>query len=616
MEGAQRYFEKEWQRTVYCGDVSGKSGEELPVVVNGWVRRRRDLGGLIFIELWDHTGAVQVVINPELTPEVHERARELRSEFVISVKGKIRVRPEGTANPSMRTGEWEIVAGDLLRLAPAAPLPFEIGELTDKVDENLRLHNRYLDLRREKMQRNLRLRHKIAMYTRNFLSDGGFLEIETPMLTLSTPEGARDYLVPSRVNPGSFYALPQSPQIFKQILMISGFDRYFQIVKCFRDEDLRADRQPEFTQIDIEMSYLVEEDIFSLIEKYLQGLFKETIGVDVATPFRRMTYWEAMDRFGSDKPDLRIPFEIVDLSPVFAGSSFEPFREIAAQGGYVRGIPLPGGASLSRKQLSDIEEKAKRLGARGLSPFQIKDGELKGPLVKYLDESSRSLLKSSSSIDDGDALFVVAGSDRREISEILGALRLELAREHGLVAKGAWEFLWVVDFPLFERDEEAGRWSAVHHPFTSPCSEDIPLMDSNPGEVRSRAYDCVLNGNELGGGSIRIHDPLLQEKVFSCLSFTKEAARERFGFLLDALSSGTPPHGGIALGMDRLAMLLSGAASIRDVMAFPKTQKAQCLMSGAPSPVPEEQLKELCIKTAPSAPSEAPAPAQEKMDLK
>ncbi len=611
MESAQRYFEKEWQRTVYCGNVSGKNGEETPAVVNGWVRRRRDLGGLIFIELWDHTGAVQIVFNPELTPDVHERAKELRSECVVAVKGIIRVRPEGTANPSMKTGEWEIVACDFVRLAPAAPLPFEIGDTTDKVDENLRLHYRYLDLRREKMQRNLRLRHTIAMYTRNFLSDNGFLEIETPMLTLSTPEGARDYLVPSRVNPGSFYALPQSPQIFKQILMISGFDRYFQIVKCFRDEDLRADRQPEFTQIDIEMSYLVEEDIFALIERYLQGLFKETIGVDIKTPFRRMSYWEAMDRFGSDKPDLRIPFEIVDLGRVFEESSFEPFREVVERGGYVRGIPLPGGAALSRKNLTDIEERAKKLGARGLSPFQIKDGELKGPLVKYLGEAGQSLLRKSASIEDGDALFVIAAADRREISEILGALRLELAREHGLVAKGAWEFLWVVDFPLFERNEEEGRWSAVHHPFTSPCSEDIPLMDSAPGEVRSRAYDCVLNGNELGGGSIRIHDPLIQEKIFSCLSFTKEAARERFGFLLDALSSGTPPHGGIALGMDRLAMLLTGATSIRDVMAFPKTQKAQCLMSGAPSAVPVEQLEELCIRTVPVTPSEPRNPKEE-----
>jgi aspartyl-tRNA synthetase len=378
MEGVQKHFDAAWQRTSYCGLVSGTAGEEIPVAVNGWVRRRRDLGGLIFIELWDHTGVVQVVFNPELTPEVHKRAGGLRSEFVIAVRGKIRPRPEGTLNPSMKTGEWEVVADDFLLLSPAAPLPFEISENTDKVDENLRLHHRYLDLRREKMQKNIRTRHRIAMYTRNFLSGNGFLEIETPMLTLSTPEGARDYLVPSRVNPGTFYALPQSPQIFKQILMISGFDKYFQIVKCFRDEDLRADRQPEFTQVDVEMSFLTEENIYSLMETYMQGLFREILNVHIDVPFRRMTYWEAMDRFGSDKPDLRIPYEIVDISPVFSEGGFQPFKDVLAAGGYVRGFPLPGGGSLSRKNISDIEEKAKKLGARGLIFAETCRGIVKG----------------------------------------------------------------------------------------------------------------------------------------------------------------------------------------------------------------------------------------------
>ncbi len=599
MEGKLRNFDESWKRTLYCGMVAGKPGEEIPVAVNGWVRKRRDLGGLIFIELWDHTGIVQVVFNPELTPEVHARAGDLRSEFVIAVRGKIRPRPEGTVNPSMKTGAWEVVAEDFLLLSPAAPLPFEISGGTDKVEEHLRLHHRYLDLRRDKMQRNLRIRHRLAMFTRNYLSDRGFLEIETPALTLSTPEGARDFLVPSRIIPGAFYALPQSPQIFKQILMISGFDRYFQIVKCFRDEDLRADRQPEFTQVDIEMSYLTEEDIFSLMEEYMKGLFKDILDVEIPTPFPRLSYWEAMDRFGSDKPDLRIPFEIADLSSVFAGSEFEPFRTVLDSGGYVRGLPLPGGAALSRKNLADVEEKAKALGARGLSPFQLKDGVLKGPLAKYLDETAQAALIDEAGLSDGDALFVIAGSDRREVSEILGDLRLDLARERGLIEADRWEFLWVVQFPLFERDEEAGRWQAVHHPFTSPMNEDIPLMDSDPGRVRSRAYDCVLNGNEVGGGSIRIHDPSIQEKVFSNLAFTREEARARFGFLLDALASGTPPHGGIALGLDRMAMLLCGASSIRDVMAFPKTQKGQCLMSGAPAPVSSDQLDELRISVMP-----------------
>lgn len=599
MEEKMRAFSENWKRTIYCGMVAGSPGEEIPVAVNGWVRKRRDLGGLIFIELWDHTGAVQVVFNPEITPEVHCRAGGLRNEYVIAVRGRICSRPEGTVNPAMKTGQWEVAAEDFLLLSPAAPLPFEISEGTDKVEEHLRLRHRYLDLRREKMQRNLRIRHKLAMFTRNYLSGRGFLEIETPALTLSTPEGARDFLVPSRVSPGAFYALPQSPQIFKQILMISGFDRYFQIVKCFRDEDLRADRQPEFTQVDIEMSFLTEEDIFSLIEGYMKGLFKEVLGTEIPAPFPRLSYWEAMDRFGSDKPDLRIPLEIADLSSVFMKSEFEPFRDILAAGGYVRGLPLPGGAAMSRKNLAEVEEKAKALGARGVSPFQLKEDTLRGPLVKFLGEDARRSLIEAAGLSEGDALFVIAGTDRREVSEILGALRLDLARGHGLVDAGRWEFLWVVHFPLFEKDEERGRWEAVHHPFTSPVYEDLPLMDSDPGNVRSRAYDCVLNGNEVGGGSIRIHDPAVQEKVFSLLAFTKEDARARFGFLLDALASGTPPHGGIALGMDRLAMLLCGASSIRDVMAFPKTQKGQCLMSGAPAPVSDEQLEELKISVVP-----------------
>jgi aspartyl-tRNA synthetase len=587
-------FDKSWQRTVYCGLVS-EEHEGTDVVLNGWVRKRRDLGGIIFLELWDYTSIVQVVINPELVPDVHEKAKILRSEFVISVKGTVRKRPEGTEKPSMKTGEWEVSAEDILILSPAAALPFDLVLTTDKVDENLRLKHRYIDLRREKMQNNLRTRYRMNMFTRTFLDSHGFIDIETPFLTKSTPEGARDYLVPSRVNPGTFYALPQSPQIFKQILMISGFDRYYQIVKCFRDEDLRADRQPEFTQVDMELSFITEEDIFGLLESYIQGLFKEILNINIDVPFKRMPYREAMDRFGSDKPDLRIPFEIVDLKTVFQGCEFKPFAENLEKGGYVRAIPLKGGASLSRKGLSLVEERAKALGAAGLAAFQIKEGVLKGPLVKFLTDADKEMLISETGLEDGDALFVMSDADWANICNVLGQLRLELAREHDLVDKDSWKFLWVVEFPLFDWDEEEKRWTSVHHPFTSPLSEDLHLLDSDPGKVRSRAYDLVLNGNEIGGGSIRIHDPKVQEKVFECLAFSIEDARKRFGFLLDALASGTPPHGGIALGVDRIAMLLSGSSSIRDVIAFPKTAKAQCLMSSAPSGVSPEQLDELGI---------------------
>ena len=588
------HFDASWKRTVRCGELCLEQ-EDNKVVLNGWIRRRRDLGGLIFIELWDYTGVTQVVINPEIVPEVHERAKSLRSEFVISVHGKVRKRPEGTVNLSMKTGEIEVIAEDFMLLSPAAPLPFEVSDATNKVDENLRLRYRYLDLRRDKMQRNLRIRNQITRFTRDFLARYDFVDIETPMLTKSTPEGARDYLVPSRVNPGTFYALPQSPQIFKQILMVSGFDRYYQIVKCFRDEDLRADRQPEFTQIDMEMSFITEEDIYALVEEFMAGLFREIAQVDIPTPFRKMDYWEAMDRFGSDKPDLRIPFEIHDVAYIFKESNFAPFKDLLAKGGYVRGLPLPGGASLSRKEVSLVEEKAKKLGASGLACFQFKEGCLKGPLVKFLSEEQRQRLVEKVALHEGDALFVLGDLNRSVASQILGQLRLDLAKEHNLIDRDKWEFLWVVHFPLFERDEEENRWVAVHHPFTSPVIEDLPFLDSEPQKVRSRAYDCVLNGNEIGGGSIRIHDPEMQEKVFQCLAFSREEARKRFGFLLDALSSGTPPHGGIAFGVDRLVMLLCGASSIRDVMAFPKTQKAQCLMSGAPSFVSQEQLDELHI---------------------
>lgn len=588
-----RHYDASWQRTMYCGAPRLEdAGKET--VLNGWLRCRRDLGGIIFIELWDKTGVTQVVFNPELNAEAHERAGALRSEYVLAVKGKLRQRPEGTENPDLATGAVELLVDDFIVLAPAKLIPFELDN-ADSVNEDLRMKYRYLDLRRESMQANLKTRHDVTRYTRNYFGDNGFIEVETPMLTKSTPEGARDYLVPSRVNPGKFYALPQSPQLFKQLLMVSGCDRYMQIVKCFRDEDLRADRQPEFTQIDLEMSFITEEDIMRLVENYLAGLFKDIKGAEVKTPFLRMTWNEAMNKYGADKPDMRIPMEMVSLEEVFADGE-NPFAALAAGGGTIKGLRLPGGASLSRKELSDLEARAKALGAKGMANFQVKEGELKGPLVKFLDEGRIAKLKELAGIENGDALFIMADENWRKACEILGQIRLELGRERGMVEEG-FRFLWVTEFPLFEWDDETGRYTAVHHPFTAPMNEDMDYLLTDPGKVRSRAYDVVLNGTELGGGSIRIHNPEMQQKAFQALNFTPEAAKERFGFLLEGLSYGTPPHGGLAIGLDRLVMLMTGSKSIRDVMAFPKNQKAQCPMTDAPSEVETKQLDELSIKT-------------------
>ena len=589
----EKYYDSSWQRTMFCGEPRLEdSGKEA--VLNGWLRCRRDLGGIIFIELWDKTGITQVVFNPELNAEAHKRANSLRNEYVLAVKGVIRQRPEGTENTDHATGSVELLVDDFMILAPSKLIPFEMDN-ADSVSEDLRLKYRYLDLRRETMQKNLMTRHKVTRFTRNFFGDNGFMEIETPMLTKSTPEGARDYLVPSRVNPGKFYALPQSPQLFKQLLMVSGCDRYMQIVKCFRDEDLRADRQPEFTQIDVEMSFITEEDIMKITETYLAALFSQILDVKVETPFFRLTWKKAMDLYGSDKPDLRISMQMIDLGKVFEGGE-NPFSSLVEKGGTIKGLKLEGGASLSRKELSDLENRAKALGAKGMANFQVKDGELKGPLVKFLDEDRISLLKSLSELEDGDALFIMADENWRKACEILGQIRLELGRERGMVEE-SFKFLWVTEFPLFEWDDETGRYTAVHHPFTAPMSEDLEYLLTEPGKVRSRAYDVVLNGNELGGGSIRIHNPEMQAKAFQALNFTPEAARERFGFLLEGLSFGTPPHGGIALGLDRLVMLICGCKSIRDVMAFPKNQKAQCPMTDAPNIVDQKQLDELAIKS-------------------
>lgn len=589
----EKYYDSSWQRTMFCGEPrledSGKAA-----ILNGWLRCRRDLGGIIFIELWDKTGTTQVVFNPELNAEAHKRANSLRNEYVLAVKGVIRQRPAGTENTDHETGLVELIVDDFIILAPSKLIPFEMDN-ADSVSEDLRLKYRYLDLRREAMQKNLMTRHNVTRFTRNFFGDNGFMDIETPMLTKSTPEGARDYLVPSRVNPGKFYALPQSPQIFKQLLMVSGCDRYMQIVKCFRDEDLRADRQPEFTQIDVEMSFITEEDIMKITENYLASLFLEILDVNVETPFFRLTWKEAMDLYGSDKPDLRISMQMTDLGKVFEGGE-NPFSSLVEKGGTIKGLKLQGGASLSRKELSDLENRAKALGAKGMANFQIKDGELKGPLVKFLDEDRIALLKSLSEIEDGDALFIMADENWRKACEILGQIRLELGRERGMVEE-SFKFLWVTEFPLFEWDDETERYTAVHHPFTAPMNEDMEYLLTEPGKVRSRAYDVVLNGNEIGGGSIRIHSPEMQAKAFQALNFTPELARERFGFLLEGLSFGTPPHGGIALGLDRLVMLICGCKSIRDVMAFPKNQKAQCPMTEAPNKVDQKQLDELAIKS-------------------
>ena len=588
----ERHYDAAWQRTMYCGAPRVEdAGKEA--VLNGWLRCRRDLGGIIFIELWDKTGVTQVVFNPELNAEAHGRAGALRSEYVLAVRGTLRRRPEGTENPELATGEVELLVEDFIVLSPAKLIPFEIDN-ADSVNEDLRLKYRYLDLRRASMQANLKARHDVTLYTRNYFSDNGFIEIETPMLTKSTPEGARDYLVPSRVNPGNFYALPQSPQIFKQLLMVGGCDRYMQIAKCFRDEDLRADRQPEFTQIDLEMSFITEEDIMTLVENYLAGLFKAVRGAEVETPLPRMTWREAMDKYGVDKPDVRIPMEMVPLEEAFKGGE-NPFS-VLAENGTIKGLRLPGGAALSRKELSELESRAKALGAKGMANFQVKGGELKGPLVKFMSEEQTAKLKEISCIEDGDALFIMADENWRKACEILGQIRLELGRDRGMVREG-FRFLWVTEFPLFEWDDEEGRYTAVHHPFTAPMNEDVDFLLTEPGKVRSRAYDVVLNGTELGGGSIRIHNPEMQQKAFQALNFTPEAAKERFGFLLEGLSYGTPPHGGLAIGLDRLVMLMTGGKSIRDVMAFPKNQKAQCPMSDAPSEVEKKQLDELSIKT-------------------
>ncbi len=583
------------RRTHHCNALKKEDvGKE--VVLMGWVLRRRDHGGVIFIDLRDREGLTQVVFNPEVNKEVHSKAHQLRSEWVLAVKGRVEARPDDMANEKLATGEIEVMADELRILNSSKTPPFPLDEDTD-VSDNIRLQYRYIDLRRPEMARNLIMRHKAVQCVRNYLNDNGFLEIETPMLTKSTPEGARDYLVPSRVNGGKFFALPQSPQLFKQLLMIGGLERYYQIVKCFRDEDLRADRQPEFTQIDIEMSFVDEEQIIEMNEGLVQKLFKETLNLDFSLPFPRITYKEAMERFGTDRPDMRFGIELVDITEIAANCGFKVFRSVAENGGAVRVINAKGCAAFSRKELDDLTDWVVQFGAKGLAWVKIKEGgEWQSPIGKFFTEEERAQIADAADAAEGDLLFFGADS-QKIVFQVLGELRLEVARRLGLLKKDEFQFVWVTDFPLVEFDEKEQRYQALHHPFTAPQEADVEKLAENAAEVNSRAYDLVLNGTEIGGGSIRIHRKDIQDKVFAMLGIGEEEAEQKFGFLLKALELGAPPHGGIAFGLDRLLMIITGSDSIRQVIAFPKTQKATCLLTDAPSSVDRRQLTELHIRS-------------------
>lgn len=580
------------KRTHYCTELSTANVGET-VTVTGWVQRRRNLGQLLFITLRDRSGLLQLAFGEETDKALFEKAETLRSEYVIAAVGTVRSRGED-ANKTMKTGDIEIEVKELRILSEAETTPFEIVENSD-VREELRLKYRYLDLRRPDMQNTIMLRSKTTGAVRRFLEANNFLEIETPMLTKSTPEGARDYLVPSRVHPGNFYALPQSPQIFKQLLMVSGYDRYFQIVKCFRDEDLRADRQPEFTQIDMELSFVDVDDVIGINEKLIQTVFKEVLDVDVQLPIQRLTYQEAMDRFGSDKPDMRYGVELTDLSDVVAGSGFAVFENALANGGSVRAINAKGMGDIGRKQIDSLIKVGQDFGAKGVAWLQVRpDGEEKSSFTKFLNEETIAAIKERMDVTDNDLILVVADKPS-VVYAALGALRQEVAKRLELVNKDEFRFVWVTEFPLLEYDEEAGRYVAMHHPFTMPMDEDIALMETEPGKVRAKAYDLCLNGYELGGGSIRIYQQDVQEKMFNLLGFTQEEAYERFGFLLNAFKYGVPPHGGLAFGLDRLVMLMAKRDNIRDVIAFPKVKDASCLMTEAPNVVDQKQLDELAL---------------------
>ncbi len=581
------------KRSHRCAEVSGENvGQEVTVM--GWVQKSRNKGGIIFVDLRDRSGILQLIFEEaDCGAEYFAKAEKLRSEFVIAVTGKVEVR-SGAANPNLKTGAIEVRAKSLRILAESETPPFPIEE-NSRTKEEVRLKYRYLDLRRPDIQKNIMTRSQVAILTRAFLAEEGFLEIETPTLIKSTPEGARDYLVPSRVHPGSFYALPQSPQLFKQLLMCSGYDRYFQLARCYRDEDLRADRQPEFTQIDMELSFVDAEDVMDVNERLIQRLFKEICGVDIPLPLPRLTWKEAMDRFGSDKPDMRFGMELKDVSEAVKDCEFAVFKGALEQGGSVRGICVEGQAGMPRKKIDSLVEFAKGYGAKGLAYLSVQpDGSYKSSFAKFMTPEQLSALTEAMGGKPGD-LLLFAADKTSLVYNVLGALRLEVARQLDLIPKDSWKFLWVTEFPLLEYSEEEDRYVAMHHPFTMPMDEDLPLIDTDPGAVRAKAYDIVLNGTELGGGSVRIHQADIQSKMFEVLGFTPERAGEQFGFLLEAFKYGVPPHAGLAYGLDRVVMWMVGADSIRDVIAFPKVKDASCLMSEAPAPVEEKQLKELGI---------------------
>jgi len=584
------------ERSHKCGELS-KNDVGKVVTVTGWVDTRRDLGGVVFIELRDRSGTIQVVFSPENNKETHELSSRLRSEYVIAIQGILRERPSESINPNVYNGDIEVYASKLEILNQSKTPPFEIVDNVN-VDEALRLKYRYLDLRRPVMQKRIKLRHDISLFLRNYLNDKGFFEIETPMLTKRTPEGARDYLVPSRVHPGLFYALPQSPQIFKQILMVAGYDRYFQIVRCFRDEDLRADRQPEFTQIDIEMSFVKQEDVLNLVEDMMVSMIEKFKGIKIEKPIKRLSYKEAMDLYGSDKPDLRFGMELIDLTDMMSKTSFNAFSELKQKGGVVKALKLENMAEkISRNELDTLRDRVIKMSGKGITWFIFNyDSSIKSPIAKFFTEDEINLIKNISKVNKGDVLLIL-GDEYEVASDILGRLRLEYGKKLNLIDESKFSLLWIVDFPLLEWDKEEKKWTAKHHPFTSPKPEHIELLEKDPGNCFANAYDLVLNGYELGGGSIRIHRKDLQQKMFQVLGLSDEEAKQKFGFMMDAFEYGAPPHGGLALGLDRIVMLLSDCDNIRDVIPFPKTQTATCLMTNAPSSVEPKLMKELHIKS-------------------